>query len=70
MGSLELRRYARNTHSALCLFFHNQPQQLTEHPGFWVADSFNINTWMIASSMITGNGLAWWHAWLFVLVIS
>ncbi|KAK5322511.1 uracil permease [Exophiala xenobiotica] len=36
--------------------------------GFWVADSFNINTWMIASSMITGSGLAWWHAWLCVWI--
>ncbi|KIW58311.1 hypothetical protein PV05_02840 [Exophiala xenobiotica] len=36
--------------------------------GFWIADSFNINTWMIASSMITGSGLAWWHAWLCVWI--
>jgi len=33
--------------------------------GFWIADSFNINTWMISSSMIV-NGLAWWQAWLCV----
>ncbi|KAI5305159.1 RNA-splicing factor [Ascosphaera pollenicola] len=33
--------------------------------GFWVADSFNINTWMIASSMIV-DGLTWWQAWLCV----
>ncbi|RVX68013.1 hypothetical protein B0A52_08424 [Exophiala mesophila] len=36
--------------------------------GFWIADSFNINTWMIAASMITGGGLAWWHAWLCVWI--
>ncbi|PNY27805.1 permease [Tolypocladium capitatum] len=35
--------------------------------GFWVADSFNINTWMISSSMIVG-GLAWWQAWLCVWI--
>ncbi|KAL2165051.1 hypothetical protein VTH06DRAFT_347 [Thermothelomyces fergusii] len=35
--------------------------------GFWVADSFNINTWMIASSMIVG-GLSWWQAWLCVWI--
>ncbi|KAI9729461.1 MAG: hypothetical protein M1834_006842 [Cirrosporium novae-zelandiae] len=35
--------------------------------GFWIADSFNINTWMISSSMITG-GLAWWQAWICVWV--
>ncbi|KZF23636.1 hypothetical protein L228DRAFT_229402 [Xylona heveae TC161] len=35
--------------------------------GFWIADSFNINTWMIASTMITG-GLAWWQAWICVWV--
>lgn len=32
---------------------------------FWIADSFNINTWMIVSSMIT-NGLSWWQAWICV----
>ncbi|EJF57376.1 hypothetical protein DICSQDRAFT_69652 [Dichomitus squalens LYAD-421 SS1] len=32
---------------------------------FWVADSFNINTWMIASSMIQ-LGLSWWQAWICV----
>lgn len=32
---------------------------------FWVADSFNINTWMISSSMIVG-GLSWWQSWLCV----
>ncbi|KAG9248617.1 permease for cytosine/purines, uracil, thiamine, allantoin-domain-containing protein [Calycina marina] len=38
--------------------------------GFWVADSFNINTWMISSSMIvvSGNsgGLSWWQSWICV----
>ncbi|KAF8299891.1 NCS1 nucleoside transporter family [Clavulina sp. PMI_390] len=32
---------------------------------FWIADSFNINTWMIVSSMIT-NGLSWYEAWICV----
>ncbi|OAA46700.1 uracil permease [Beauveria brongniartii RCEF 3172] len=32
---------------------------------FWIADAFNIATWMIASSMIVG-GLSWWQAWLAV----
>ena len=35
--------------------------------GFWIADSFNINTWMISSSMIV-NGLSWWQAWLCVWI--
>ncbi|KAF2138730.1 uncharacterized protein K452DRAFT_300812 [Aplosporella prunicola CBS 121167] len=35
--------------------------------GFWVADSFNINTWMIASSNIA-DGLSWWQAWVCVWV--
>jgi NCS1 family nucleobase:cation symporter-1 len=35
--------------------------------GFWIADSFNINTWMISSSMIIG-GLSWWQAWLCVWI--
>ncbi|PIL23545.1 transporter [Ganoderma sinense ZZ0214-1] len=34
---------------------------------FWVADSFNINTWMIASSMIQ-LGLSWWQAWICVWI--
>ncbi|POR35349.1 Putative permease C29B12.14c [Tolypocladium paradoxum] len=35
--------------------------------GLWIADSFNINTWMVSSSMIVG-GLAWWQAWLCVWI--
>jgi NCS1 family nucleobase:cation symporter-1 len=34
---------------------------------FWIADSFNINTWMISSSMIVG-GLSWWQSWLCVWI--
>ncbi|KAF2251736.1 uracil permease [Trematosphaeria pertusa] len=33
--------------------------------GFWVADSFNINTWMISSSNIA-DGLSWWQSWICV----
>jgi NCS1 family nucleobase:cation symporter-1 len=32
---------------------------------FWIADSYNLNTWMISSSMIV-NGLSWWQSWLCV----
>ncbi|KAI0322845.1 permease for cytosine/purines, uracil, thiamine, allantoin-domain-containing protein [Amylostereum chailletii] len=32
---------------------------------FWIADSFNVNTWMIVSSMID-LGLSWWQAWICV----
>ena len=31
-----------------------------------IADSFNINTWMISSSMITSYGLSWWQSWICV----
>jgi nucleobase:cation symporter-1, NCS1 family len=34
---------------------------------FWIADSFNINTWMISSSMVVG-GLSWWQSWLCVWI--
>ncbi|KAF9023663.1 hypothetical protein BDZ89DRAFT_1114977 [Hymenopellis radicata] len=34
---------------------------------FWIADSFNINTWMIVSSMVQ-NKLSWWQAWICVWV--
>ncbi|KII87587.1 hypothetical protein PLICRDRAFT_640728 [Plicaturopsis crispa FD-325 SS-3] len=32
---------------------------------FWIADSFNVNTWMIVSSMVQ-LGLNWWQAWICV----
>ncbi|GAA6016753.1 hypothetical protein JCM10207_003241 [Rhodosporidiobolus poonsookiae] len=32
---------------------------------FWVADSANISTFLIASSMV-GAGMTWWQAWLAV----
>lgn len=32
---------------------------------FWLADSFNVNTFMIASSGIS-LGLTWWQVWLCV----
>ncbi|KAF2011225.1 uracil permease [Aaosphaeria arxii CBS 175.79] len=35
--------------------------------GFWVADSFNINTWMISSAQIV-DGLSWWQSWICVWV--
>ncbi|KAF2627417.1 uracil permease [Macroventuria anomochaeta] len=35
--------------------------------GFWVADSFNINTWMISGSNIA-DGLSWWQSWLCVWI--
>jgi NCS1 family nucleobase:cation symporter-1 len=37
-----------------------------------IADSFNINTWMISSSMIVvsngAGGLSWWQSWLCVWI--
>lgn len=32
---------------------------------FWIADSFNINTWMIAATGVEG-GMTWWQTWLSV----
>ncbi|KAM5531238.1 hypothetical protein V8D89_015104 [Ganoderma adspersum] len=34
---------------------------------WWIADSFNISTWMITSSMIQ-LGLSWWQAWICVWI--
>ncbi|KAH8818372.1 permease for cytosine/purines, uracil, thiamine, allantoin-domain-containing protein [Hyaloscypha sp. PMI_1271] len=34
--------------------------------GFWVSDSFNINTWMISSTAIVSQGLSWWQSWICV----
>lgn len=33
--------------------------------GFWLADSINVNTWMISSTPVS-NGLAWWQSWICV----
>ncbi|PCH35187.1 hypothetical protein WOLCODRAFT_107089 [Wolfiporia cocos MD-104 SS10] len=33
----------------------------------WLTDGFNINTWMVTSSMIQ-RGLSWWQAWICVWV--
>jgi NCS1 family nucleobase:cation symporter-1 len=30
---------------------------------FWLADSINLNTWMIIGSSVTA-GLSWWEAWI------
>ncbi|KAI1269122.1 permease for cytosine/purines, uracil, thiamine, allantoin-domain-containing protein [Xylariaceae sp. FL1019] len=35
--------------------------------GFWVADSFNINTWMICSSSVVA-GLSWWQTWIAIWI--
>ncbi|CUM63408.1 uncharacterized protein PRCAT00000983001 [Priceomyces carsonii] len=35
---------------------------------FWVADSFNINTWQIAATGISDGGMTWWQTWLSVWV--
>lgn len=33
---------------------------------FWIADSFNINTWQIAATGIQQGGMTWWQTWLSV----
>lgn len=33
---------------------------------FWIADSFNINTWQIAATGILAGGMNWWQTWLSV----
>lgn len=35
---------------------------------FWIADSFNINTWQIAATGIVDGGMTWWQTWLSVWV--
>ncbi|KEF57365.1 NCS1 family nucleobase:cation symporter-1 [Exophiala aquamarina CBS 119918] len=76
LGKLQTESEPGLTNAQLMLTNHDlkpvEPERRQWGPwnfvGFWVADSFNINTWMIASSMITGSGLAWWHAWLCVWI--
>lgn len=34
---------------------------------FWIADSFNINTWQIASTGVVA-GLSWWQVWIGVWI--
>lgn len=38
-----------------------EPGADIEQVSFWIADSFNLNTFVIASSMISA-GLTWWQA--------
>lgn len=33
---------------------------------FWIADSFNINTWQIAATGIQQGGMTWWQTWISV----
>ncbi|KAK6455231.1 allantoin permease [Scheffersomyces xylosifermentans] len=33
---------------------------------FWIADSFNINTWQIAATGIQMGGMNWWQTWISV----
>lgn len=40
---------------------------LTHQVSFWIADSFNLNTFTIASSMIAA-GLTWWQALICVIL--
>lgn len=35
---------------------------------FWIADSFNINTFMIASSVLGLNVMNWWQCWLSIFL--
>ncbi|ABN64934.2 allantoin permease [Scheffersomyces stipitis CBS 6054] len=35
---------------------------------FWVADSFNINTWQIAATGIQQGGMNWWQTWISVWI--
>ncbi|KAG9221692.1 hypothetical protein CCMSSC00406_0005605 [Pleurotus cornucopiae] len=61
------------TYSQLFLSNHDlvpvPPEQRTwgslNFVAFWLADSFNVNTWMIVSSMVQ-LGLSWWQAWICV----
>jgi len=61
------------TNAQLMLFNHDlkpvEPKRREWGPwnfvGFWVADSFNINTWMISSANIV-DGLSWWQSWICV----
>ncbi|KAH7923439.1 NCS1 nucleoside transporter family [Leucogyrophana mollusca] len=43
----------------------NRTWRSYNYVAFWVADMFNINTWMIVSSMIQ-LGMSWWQAWICV----
>jgi NCS1 family nucleobase:cation symporter-1 len=45
----------------------SKSKSLTYQVSFWIADSFNLNTFVIASSMISA-GLTWWQAFLCVII--
>ncbi|RDL39048.1 putative uracil permease [Venustampulla echinocandica] len=73
MDKLAVESESGLTNAQLMLHNHDlkpvEPQRRQWGPwnfvGFWIADSFNINTWMISSSMIVA-GLSWWQSWICV----
>lgn len=46
---------------------HHRKWKNWNYVTFWLADSFNINTFQIASAMVAA-GLTWWQAWLCVWI--
>ncbi|CDR42464.1 CYFA0S09e04148g1_1 [Cyberlindnera fabianii] len=45
----------------------NRPWLWWNFVAFWIADSFNVNTWQIASTGVQA-GLSWWETWLSVWI--
>ncbi|OJD11889.1 hypothetical protein AJ78_07432 [Emergomyces pasteurianus Ep9510] len=73
VSKLEVENEAGLSAGQLMLVNHDLKPVIPEHRrwgpwnyvGFWIADSFNINTWMISSAMIV-EGLSWWQSWICV----
>jgi purine-cytosine permease-like protein len=67
---LTVVQYARSTTPSRFMISIEAPVNNTDNHqvAFWIADSFNINTWMISSASIIDPGLAWWQSWLCVWI--
>ncbi|KAF1828474.1 uracil permease [Decorospora gaudefroyi] len=72
-GKLAVESEPNLTTAQLMLFNHDlkpvepaRRQWKARHfVNFWIADSFNINTWMISSANVA-DGASWWQAWICV----
>ncbi|EEB07067.2 uracil permease [Schizosaccharomyces japonicus yFS275] len=65
-GSTQLERYLRSS-DLLPVEPARRQWHFKNFVFFWLAECININTWMVASTMIQG-GLSWWEAWVCVWI--
>ena len=73
---VEVQPKGELTHSQMFLYNHDlRPVEAERRQWawynyvfFWIADSFNINTWQIAATGIQLGGMNWWQTWISVWI--